>query len=48
LRDDCTDSVEKAFFNLLANIEHEHYISLKDTQELMTYQIKERTGLDGA
>ena len=48
LRDDCIDSVEKAFFNLLANIEHEHYISLKDTQELMTYQIKERTGLDGA
>jgi rubrerythrin len=53
LRDDCIDSVEKAFFNLLANIEHEHYISLKDTQELLTdpaswYQIKERTGLDGA
>lgn len=53
LRDDCTDSVEKAFFNLLADIEHEHYISLKDTQELLTdpaswFQIKERTGLDGA
>jgi len=53
LRDDCADSVEKAFFNLLADIEHEHYISLKDTQELLTdpaswFQIKERTGLDGA
>ena len=53
LQNDCTDSVEKDFFKLLANIEHEHYLSLKDTQELMTdpaswYQIKERTGLDGA
>jgi len=53
LRDDCIDSREKDFFNLLSNIEREHYISLKDTQELMTdpgswYQIKERTGLDGA
>ena len=53
LRDDCIDSGEKDFFNLLADIEYEHYISLKDTQELLTdpaswFQIKERTGLDGA
>ena len=26
---------EKAFFNLMANIEHEHYCSLKDTEELL-------------
>jgi rubrerythrin len=53
LRDDCTDPKEKAFFNLLADIEHEHYTSLKDAEELMTdpvswYRKKENTGLDGA
>ena len=53
LRDDCSDPKEKAFFNLLADIEHEHFVSLKDAEELMTdpaawYQNKESTGLDGA
>jgi rubrerythrin len=53
LRDDCTDSREKAFFNLLADIEHEHYVSLKDAEELMTdpvswYRNRDRGGLDGA
>ncbi len=53
LRDDCTDPKEKAFFNLLADIEHEHYVSLKDAEELMTdpvswYRKKESAGLDGA
>lgn len=53
LRDDCTDPGEKKFFNLLADIEHEHYVSLKDAEELMTdpvswYQNREKTGLDGA
>jgi len=53
LRDQVTDVKEKAFFNLLANIEHEHYVSLKDTEEYMTdpvswFRKKENTGLDGA
>jgi len=53
LRDDCTEPEEKAFFNLLAGIEHEHYASLRDAEELMTdpvswYRNKENTGLDGA
>jgi rubrerythrin len=53
LRDDCTDPKEKAFFNLLADIEHEHYVSLKEAEELMTdpaswYRSRERGGLDGA
>ena len=44
---------EKAFFNLLADIEHEHYVSLKDTQEYLTdpagwFRRKDRGGLDGA
>jgi len=53
LRDQVTDRKEKAFFNLLANIEHEHYTSLKDTEEYFTdpvswFRKKEATGLDGA
>jgi rubrerythrin len=53
LRDDCTDPKEKAFFNLLADIEHEHYVSLKDAEELLVdpaswYRNKESSGLDGA
>jgi len=52
LRDRVTDPKEKAFFNLLADMEHEHYVSLKDTEELMTnpadwFRNKEKTGLDG-
>lgn len=48
-----TEPREKAFFKLLANIEREHYLSLKDTEEYFTnptgyYQRTERGGLDGA
>lgn len=53
LRDQVTDPRERAFFNLLADIEHEHYVSLKDTQEYLTdpagwFRRKDRGGLDGA
>jgi rubrerythrin len=53
LRDKVSDPKEKAFFNLLADIEHEHYVSLKDTEEYMTdplswFRKKENAGLDGA
>ncbi len=53
LRDECSNPVEKEFFNLMANIEHEHYVSLKETEELLTdpaswYRKMERGGLDGA
>ena len=53
LRDQVRDPKEKAFFNLLADIEHEHYVSLKDTEEYMTdplswFRKKESGGLDGA
>jgi len=53
LRDDVSDPKEKEFFNLLAKIEHEHYLSLKDTEEYLTdpsswYTKTERHGLDGA
>lgn len=33
LRDSVTDPREKQFFDLLSKIEHEHYLSLKDTEE---------------
>jgi rubrerythrin len=36
MRDEVSDPLEKQFFNLLANIEHEHYLSLKDTEEYLT------------
>ncbi len=53
LRDQVTDPKEKEFFNLLANIEHEHYVSLVDAEEFMTnpeswYRRTESSGLDGA
>ena len=53
LRDDVSDPKEKEFFNLLASIEHEHYLSLKDTEEYLTdpaswYTKTEHHGLDGA
>jgi rubrerythrin len=53
LRDQSTDPKEKAFFGLLADIEHEHFASLKDTEEFFIHpgawlQNAERTGLDGA
>jgi rubrerythrin len=53
LRDNVSDPKEKAFFNLLADIEHEHYVSLKETEEYLTdpvswFRKKESSGLDGA
>ena len=53
LRDGVSDEKEKEFFNLLANIEHEHYMSLKETEEFFTnpaawYTKVEHHGLDGA
>lgn len=52
LRDECTNPAEKEFFNLMANIEHDHYVSLKETEELLTdpaswYRKMEKGGLDG-
>ena len=52
LRDKVTDSKEKRFFNLLADMEHEHFVSLKDTEEFLTnpaawYRKTEHTSLDG-
>lgn len=53
LRDNVSDPREKAFFELMANIEHEHYVSLKETEEYFIdpaswYRKAEKTGLDGA
>jgi rubrerythrin len=53
LRDDVSDPKEKEFFDLLSRIEHEHYLSLMDTEEYLTdpaswYAKTERHGLDGA
>jgi rubrerythrin len=53
LHDEVSDPKEKEFFGLLANIEHEHYLSLRDTEEYLTdpaswYVRKEHHGLDGA
>jgi rubrerythrin len=53
LRDSLTDPKEKKFFDLLAAIEHEHYLSLKDTEEYLTdpvswFRTREHHGLDGA
>jgi len=46
------DPKEKAFFNLLASIERQHFLSLRDTEEFLTdpaswYQNMEKTSLDG-
>ena len=53
MRDSVTDPKEKAFFGLLASIEREHYLSLKDTEEYMKdpeswFTKSEHHGLDGA
>jgi len=53
LRDKSADPREKAFFGLLADIEHEHFASLKDTEEFFLdpaawYQKNQSTSLDGA
>jgi rubrerythrin len=52
LRDSVSNAKEKAFFDLLAGIENEHYLSLKDTEEYLTdpaswYQRVEHHTLDG-
>ena len=36
LRDEVTDLKEKAFFDLLANMEHQHYLILKETEAYFT------------
>ena len=48
-----TDPKEQAFFGMLASVEREHLLSLKDTEEFLSdpatwYQHVERSGLDGA
>jgi rubrerythrin len=53
LCDEVSDPKEKAFFDLLSKIEHEHYLSLKETEEYLTDPVSwftrtEHTGLDGA
>ena len=53
LREEVTDLKEKDFFGLLANIEREHFTSLKETEEFLVnpaewYRRTERSGLDGA
>lgn len=53
LRDEVSDPKEKDFFNLLADIEHEHFVSLRETEEFLTdpaswYRRIESTSLDGA
>ena len=53
LRDGVADPKEKQFFDLLARIENEHYLSLKDTEEYFLdpaswYRKAEHHTLDGA
>jgi rubrerythrin len=53
LSDQVSDPKEKAFFRLLSQIENEHYLTLKDTEEYLTdpeswYRNKEHHTLDGA
>jgi rubrerythrin len=52
LRDSVTSPTEKQFFALLSNMENEHYLSLKDTEEYFIdpvswYRVKEHHTLDG-
>jgi rubrerythrin len=52
LRDAVSDPKEKAFFDLLSNMERQHYLSLKDTEEFLAdpaswYARTERHTLDG-
>ena len=53
LRDEVSDPKEKGFFDLLATIEREHFLSLKDTEEYLIdpaswYTKVEHHVLDGA
>lgn len=50
---DMTDAREKAFFELLASMEREHYLAVKDVEEYLLdpqawHARRERHGLDGA
>lgn len=52
LEEGSTDPKEKAFFKLLAGIERQHFMSLRETEEFLTdpaswYQNMEKTSLDG-
>jgi rubrerythrin len=52
LRDGVTDKKEKEFFDLMAGIEREHYLSLKEAEEYFVdpaswYRAKEHHTLDG-
>lgn len=52
LEEGSDDPKEKAFFGLLASIERQHFLSLRDTEEFLTdpvswYQNTEKTSLDG-
>jgi len=53
LRDMVSDPKEKQFFDLLSKIEHEHYQSLRDTEEFFIdpadwYRREEHHSIDGA
>jgi hypothetical protein len=53
LRDSVSNPKEKEFFDLLAKIENEHYLSLKDTEEYFIdptswYRKMEHHTFDGA
>jgi rubrerythrin len=53
LRDAVTNPMEKKFFDLLAGMEREHFLSLKDTEEYLKDPVswftrKEHHGIDGA
>lgn len=53
LEKQCDDPKEKAFFNMLAGVEREHLLSLRDTAEFLSdpaswYANVEKSGLDGA
>jgi rubrerythrin len=53
LQSQVSDVREKQFFELLANMEREHYLSLKDTEEYLIdpvswFRKKEHHSLDGA
>lgn len=52
LEEGSTDPKEKAFFKMLAGIERQHFMSLRETEEFLTdpaswYQNMERASLDG-
>lgn len=52
LEEGSDDPKEKAFFNLLAGIERQHFLSLRDTEEFLTdpvswYQSMDKASLDG-